>query len=193
MLNFFIAVWFFCSMMYLVKDYRPYILGSNKWLHSFDMFVSFSGYLGYLLLAYRLHYSAKYPNLKKSLINGIFSLIMIVSIFFLQLHYNRFPIGGYGYLLPTTILLSLFVFEGFRNIPFTHESFGYSFIKRLSSLSFGIYLSHMMIFKTIVQPLIYQNSTAWHHQLLAITLTFVLSALFCYCISFLPIKRIIGL
>jgi len=190
MLNAFLGVWFFVSIMYIVKDYRPYLLGSNRWIHGFDMFVNFSGYIGYMLLGYRLNIT---HSKGKSGCWVLFSLLMISVIYLLQLKINRFPNGGYRYLLPTTIVLSTFLFLAFRSIPFRSTGRLYSLIKTISKLSFGIYLSHMVFFKTIVQPLVYQTSTSWFHQVYAIALTFVLSLFFSFLVSKIPYnKYIIG-
>ena len=190
MLNAFLGIWFFVSIMYIVKDFRPYLLGSNRYLHGFDMFVNFSGYIGYMFLGYRL------CNTRRKGKTGywiLLTLLMISAIYLLQLRFHRLPEAGYVYLLPTTIVLSTFVFLAFRSIPFRSTGRLYSLIKTISKLSFGIYLSHMVFFKTIVQHLVYQASTSWFHQVYAIALTFVLSLFFSFLVSKIPYnKYIIG-
>lgn len=190
MLNTFLAIWFFVSIMYIVKDSRLFILGSNKWSHGFDMFVGFSGYFGYLLLAYRLQsYSRQNTMFAWKCFLG--ALCTLFIIWLLQMKFNRLPIGGYGYLLPTTIVLSAFVFLFFSNIPFSSSGKIYSSVKKFSELSFGIYLSHMMFFKIIVQPLVYDSSTSWLCQIGAIIITLMISFIFTWMVSLTSFKRYI--
>lgn len=190
MMDTFLMIWFFVSIMYIVKDSRMYILGSNRWLHGFDMFVGFSGYLGYLLLAYRLK-TNNVNNSKFAWMYLLCALFTLVVIFLLQMKFNRFPTGGYGYLMPTTILLSVFVFLFFSNASLSSTGWFYVFVKKISELSFGVYLSHMMFFKLIVEPFVYASSTNWFCQIEAIVFTMLVSTAFTWMVSKTPLKSFV--
>lgn len=48
----YLIVWVVSSIVLIIKAHVPNVFGENHWVHVFDMFLYFSGYLGFLLFGY---------------------------------------------------------------------------------------------------------------------------------------------
>lgn len=193
--SYYLIFWFFSSMGLIIRLFHPSIWGESKWINSYDMLHYFSGYFGFLILGFLLHkeHTIKQNNgtnvvLWLTFVGLLFSIcltyIVRMELFGLQWGHQR----GW-FVFPTSIILSYFVYKAFSLIHFNSTSWLYSMIKHLSKYTFGIYLSHMLIYYLLTKTLIYQYSTAWYAQLATITITFVLSYLLSITISKLPFGK----
>lgn len=55
----YLSFWIVSSVVMVIKAYVPNVFGENHWVHTFDMFIYFSGYLGFVLFGFA---SRKYYN-----------------------------------------------------------------------------------------------------------------------------------
>lgn len=51
-LRLYVVLWIVSSMVMIVKARVPNVFGENHWVHAFDMFLYFSGYLGFLIIGF---------------------------------------------------------------------------------------------------------------------------------------------
>lgn len=70
------------------------------------------------------------------------------------------------------IIMSACIFILLKNACIQPEGILYKFIKEISALSFGIYLSHMVIYRTLTAHL-YEFSTSPFIQLFVMIFTFI--------------------
>lgn len=167
----YIGIWLVASLVMILKNKLPIILGAASGLHSYDLFLYFSGYLGYLFLGKYLHSSEKIiGGGKKSQIKWI--VIFIIAMI------SIYPIEKITHLQMTAflyfpaIIMSACIFILLKNACIQPEGILYKFIKEISALSFGIYLSHMVIYRTLTANL-YEFSTSPFIQLFVMIFTFI--------------------
>lgn len=53
-LRLYLGLWVVSSLVMIVKAHVPNVFGENHWEHVFDMFLYFSGYLGFLLFGFAI-------------------------------------------------------------------------------------------------------------------------------------------
>ncbi len=155
-----------------------------------NILFSFSGYFGYFILGYYLnHYDIKINNY-------LLCLLFII------------PVGVYGitklwgveidagYLSLWTAMMAVFwimiIKKMSSKISFSEKT--KKILSKVSSLTFGIYLIHYFVLTRFVWKLdIVSNNSSITGILIAILLTFSISLLNVYIISFLPFaKYLIG-
>lgn len=66
-----------------------------------------------------------------------------------------------------------------------------SIVKNISKFSFGIYLSHMVVYRTISIHIYEQLGTDWYYMVLSMILTFSGGWILAFIISLLPFKKYI--
>ena len=122
-----------------------------------------------------------------SLIYGGCSILIGLSI--LKIGGNLAEYSSSFLSIPSIIMTAvLFIYLKGCNID-TNGQF-IKLIKNISSLSFGIYLSHMVIYSCITNSL-YQISTAWIMQFIVMTLTFIGAWGLSFLLSKMPFSKLI--
>lgn len=163
----YIILWFAASFVGLIRCYHSQVLGMTPFCDSYLLFY-FSGYLGYLFLGKYLHISKNGVGGGKNIILIIIYLFSIVVIYSLN-DVENYKYMGYFLSFPA-IIMSTVLFVLVKNFPVRTDVFYYKVLKNISTLSFGIYLSHMVIYRTLTAH-IYSYSTHPMAQLLVMGLT----------------------
>lgn len=182
MLYMYLFIWLIASLVNSSKIYLPEILGIVP-ISPFDMLHYFSGYLGYLFLGYYIN--RFFPFVKTSYKNKlklyiVLAAICLLSMFSIAIIMKESIIIGSeelynvitAFLSFPVILMSGCVFIGFKEWKFNEDGWFYKIIKHLSPLTFGIYLSHLLIYWLFLDPL-YKISTSPLIQIFVISSTFV--------------------
>jgi surface polysaccharide O-acyltransferase-like enzyme len=156
--------------------------------------LKFIGYFGYILLGYYLFKFPLFNSKKTGKIVGIF-LYLIASFVTIYLTYyytnlsNRFQDDFYEYFTLNIAVQTIGVFLIFQNFEFKN-----TFLTKISSLSYGIYLVHVFAIILVLKLPIDQNIPVYVVSKLLLTiLAFVISILvinFMHKIPFL--KRFAG-
>lgn len=120
---------------------------------------------------------------------GCISIFIAISIMKVGGNFARWT---YSFLSIPSIIMTAVLFVYLKERSINTNGKLYQLIKNVSSLSFGIYLSHMVIYSCITNTL-YQLSTAWYVQIVVMTVTFMGGWGFSYLLSKLSFsKYIIG-
>ena len=176
----YLILWFLSSIAGIVSSYLPQILGATPFCE-YNMLMYFSGYLGYCMLG-------KYISDNSIKFNVFVAIVIYVTLAFsiplLNDDANDSQLSSF--LSPQAIGMSAIIFIIIKNIKYGKKFM--SFIKSISSVSFGIYLSHMAIYSTITSRL-YQISTSPIIQIIVIIFTFVVAFLFSHLFSFIRKKK----
>lgn len=188
----FIMFWLFTTMIPLVRDYYIHendILGRCHYLHEFDMLVNFSGYIGFLFLGFGIR---KYGDLYSDFlilghkvgkrIYGIILILVLVVASYRHILFEYFLTIG-------TVFYAFCVFMLIKDFKIDTKSYFYKVLKSLSTMSFGVYLCHMLVLKCITERLFTAFSTEWHIQCLCMVLTFIISYVFVSILSIIPFKK----
>lgn len=155
----------------------------------------FSGYVGYFVLGYYLRKwiinQEKVFNLHLLCWAAIVLCILIVG--FIKLIYPNLSIGVFFWYLSLPVAImstSYFILLG--NVQIVHSK---NLIISLSKLSFGVYLIHILIMRTLLWNISFiSNSGPYLHILIVAVLTIFISWLFSWIISKLSIsKYLIGI
>lgn len=187
-IQYFIILWIFSSFSTLINKYLPNAFGVNLWEHNFNLFIYFSGYLGFLFLGYYLH---NYTKQIKTSTTLVLYIIIFSTIYFLHFYLKKldFQFTSIDNILQTSILFILLK-QLFTNIKYKKI---FSFVKYISKYTFAIYLCHMIVYYTVTIN-IYQYSTKWYIQTVTFIITFIISLLISVIIKKTPFsKYIIGL
>jgi surface polysaccharide O-acyltransferase-like enzyme len=181
LLRIFLLIWLIASLISVIKVFYPQILGMVS-VSPFDMLHYFSGPLGYLFLGYYIHH---YFSCKKETIRSYFKFyLLLTGVYFLAtlviylvlkealaIDSEALYVMITGFLsFPVIIMASVF-FIAIKEWKFNVDGRFYRFVKHLSPLTFGIYLSQMVIFR-IFTGQIYQISTSPMMQLVVMIVTF---------------------
>ncbi len=147
---YFLGIWF-CS---IILD-----LPAFSFIHlEFDI-VNFSGHMGYLVLGYYL--ATKINNQKaNNIIAGICVIsglaITISGAYFITVKENKIDEIFYENLSPNIVLFSIGVFLLFKRITISHPTV-IKIRDGISKYSFGIYLSHVLILRYLMDSTIRWN------------------------------------
>ena len=178
----YIILWIISIFVGVIKCYEPHIMGVVPF-RDYDSLLYFSGYLGYLFLGKFIHIN----NLKSNIIVGLLVyLICGISISLFEDSSNSLLLNNF--LSPQAVIMSAVVFVIIKN--YCNKISEYNFVKKISSLSFGIYLSHMVVYSVLTSKL-YTISTSPIMQSIVIILTFIGAYLLSLAISKLSIKKYI--
>ena len=148
----------------------------------------FSGYAGYYILGYYLsHYKPKVGII----VSLLMILLPIVACFFF-IHSNH-SLDFYQYFWYLSIFVvsmacGWFCLLSKMNVP------GFRLLTVTSSLSFGIYLSHILIMRSFIWKLCGYLNYGWFYQIMfTVILTFALSFVLAFLLSMLPFgKYVVG-
>lgn len=194
-LEMFIALWFISSFFPYLRAYVGDIFGECYW-NEYNMLWYFSGFLGYVVLAYYLHSYLNW-SAKKRYILGAAAYIIGYAITGC-IWYNRIPTAetlqqlelSWRFCTPNVILESfgafLLIETLFRNARSNRA------VTQISNLSYGIYLMHIFVLGAV-----YTLFEGWFSTPVTIILvgiiTFVICILVTKILSLLPkSKYLIG-
>lgn len=187
----YLIVWVVSSIVLIIKAHVPNVFGENHWEHVFDMFLYFSGYLGFLLFGYAvrtcgeplsLFVSKRYGGAKSKYL--VLLVLAIIASYF---------IGGLikSFLAIGTIGITVCVFMLIQDVRIDVSGKCYALIKHISALSFGIYLCHMFVLKLLSENIYKYCSASFIYQIVAMIITFAGAYLMSWLISKLPFKKYI--
>lgn len=186
----YLIIWLSSSLVWLIQMFEPRILGINLYEHNVHALSYFWGYLGFCILGL-------YTNVNKCKIGGgktIFNYLVTCIFIFVGSRYSGSNLSLWigSFLSIPSIILTVTLFMYIKGLKIKEESRLYKLIKNISSLSFGIYLSHMVVYRCLTINL-YYLSTSWIQQISVFILTFMGGWLLSYMLSKLPLsKYIIG-
>lgn len=189
MMNYFILIWVIASLCDLIRCYEPNILGAS-FFRKYHLLSYFSGFIGYCLLGKYLHNNQIQIQKHNHLVYifGFLAAFSLIPIFKTQTNNLYFS----SFLSINAIIMTIMVFSIINKFNAPKGKL-YSVIKNISNLSFGIYLSHMVIFRLLTFN-IYSYSTAPHIQITVMTSTFIGAYILTFILSKVPYsKYIIGI
>lgn len=187
-LKLWLGIWFVTSIIFILKQYEPELLGENKWEDNFDLTIYFSGYMGYLLMGYYLHRFSWHIERNYRFVDDRILLVILILI---NLVINRKLQIDKSFLSVGTVMLSIFVFMLFMRVNMKPFGGLYRGVVELSRMSFGIYLSHMFVLHSITKHVFEYMGSGIIVQILVMALTFIGAYILTKCISFLPWKKYI--
>lgn len=146
----------------------------------------FTGYAGYFILG---SYLKKYPErISFKCIIPLMGIAILAPIIckIAQINVNFYEV--FWYLSIFVIIQCVFWFQTITKLPLKFSNRVETMLTRISNLSFGIYLIHIFIMRYILWECDFiQNMNSSILQTVTIAvLTFVLSTIACYLISWLP-------
>lgn len=146
----------------------------------------FTGYAGYFILG---SYLKKYPErISFKCIIPLMGIAILAPIIckIAQINVNFYEV--FWYLSIFVVIQCVFWFQTITKLPLKFSNRIETMLTRISNLSFGIYLIHIFIMRYILWECDFiQNMNSYILQTVTIAvLTFVLSTIACYLISWLP-------
>ena len=202
MLHIYLLVWLIASLVSMLKIFYPQILGMGP-SSAFDMLLYFSGFLGYLFSGYYVHryFPTQYTLCKNRLLffillAGIYIFCMFVIVFIIKVSIIKESKEIYNvitaFLSLPVIIMAGCAFAGLKEWRVNTDGWLYKIIKQISPLTFGIYLSHMLIHRVFTDRF-YQISTSPLIQISVMVTTFIGAYLLTLLLSKIPYsKYIIG-
>lgn len=185
----FIALWFVSTCFRYLRIPCGEIFGECFW-NEFHTLWYFSGFIGYLVTAY---YIRKYVNwsVKKSL-SICLPLFIAGYAITAGVWYYRIPIVqwlpelelSWYFCTPNVAMMAIAIFIMVRNIDPSNWKI-YPFIKRVSVLSYGIYLMHVLVLNE-VQPLISGHFSTPVEIIVMASITLALCIAITQILSYLP-------
>lgn len=145
----FLGVWFFTTLFPYLRLISPELYGESYW-NEFGMFWNFSGYIGYMVLA---HYIKKYVDwstakaVKICVPTIILGTLATISIFYFNTpHCETVPETELPWFHCSTIIAvtNAATFVLMLQIKKGTGLF-YALVKEISSLSYGMYLMHLLL------------------------------------------------
>lgn len=197
MKEYFLLIWGCTLFLPYIKTFVPQVFGECDW-NNIGTLYYFTGFTGYLLLG---HYLQTYPPTMKTLQRISVCVILFLvgyGITFYGFNYTTQLHGApqelfFGFLTINVVLMTVAMFLLFQSISIKNERIQ-RMVADVSILSFGIFLVHFIIVKSLVHPIVntLAISTGIKIPLIAL-LSFVLAYIIVKGISLLPkSKYIIG-
>ncbi len=184
-LRIYLLLWLLASGADWMHCYESMILGATS-ISTYHLFTYFSGYLGYFILGHYLH---RYPvELNKRNIL-ILILLFIIPCLFLWRRSSITYSYIMGFLSIGSIILTFISFVLLSKISIKIE-FINNVIRNISKLSFGIYLSHILVFNVLTIYL-YKYSTTFYMQIFVMLLTFIGAYILTYLLSKVPFSKFV--
>ena len=174
------------------------MFGECYW-NEFHSFWYFSGFIGYLVLAHYIRHHLHW-NASRSLGIGLLCFLVGYAVTAIPFYYRSFSHElvqevelTWLYCSPNVILMTFGVFMMCKAIP-GQKAPCYGFVNRLSRLSYGVYLLHIIVLYSVFFDMLkaMELGTPWF--ILTLTLcTFALSNLITWLLSKLPFgKYLVG-
>ena len=155
---------------------------------STGMLYYFSGYAGYYLLGY---YVNRYQP-KVGILSSLLMIVLPIIICWLALKHDP-SIDFYKSFWYLSIFVAVMTYGWFSLIKMFRIQ-ECSLLTIASSLSFGVYLCHILFMRRLIWNLYESDSTGWLSQILVTaTVTFFLSFLFSFLVASTPLgKCVVG-
>lgn len=202
----YLKIWFITLFLPYVQLLAPYIgyegnygsmgiLGACFW-NEIGTFYYFTGFTGYLLLG---HYLAKYPlnwSWKKTLSVGVplyLAGFAITYLSFISISKNYAALEVVWYFTNINVfMMTIAMFLILKKITITH-GFTHKLIKKISYLSFGVYLTHFLVVQMSYDYLNHIPVPPYVQIVIMGVCAFTVTNLFVYLLSKLPkCKYLIG-
>lgn len=167
----YIAIWFLGSFVVILKSHFSLVLGMTPFC-DFDLLLYFSGYLGFLFLGKYLHTCSILIGKSKNSIQAKMLAVYFILTCSAILLQKILSSNLVAFLSFTSIIMSACMFLFLKNCSLRERGGLYTLLKRISPLAFGIYLSHMVIFRVLSIHL-YFVSTSFMMQILVMLVTFM--------------------
>lgn len=192
----YLGIWFLTTFFPYMYTSFEYLYGECPW-NQFGLFWYFSGFIGYVIMAEYIKRFVKW-SLKKSLMICV-PMFLLAYIFTAVVWYSRLPWAetvpelelSWGFCTPNVAIASFAAFVLFRHINNTPNGL-YKVIRRISELSYGIYLEHLLVLYFVLPVLLNVFSTPvtiW----LAGLITFIICIVISQILSYIPkSKYLIG-
>ena len=187
MIKVYLLIWLLSSLVLNLKQYVPNVFGENHWVHNFDMFIYFSGYMGFLLCGYFIRKHGAIPIPKILTGGGKVKWVILLIVSIIVCHY--IGILSMSFLNIGTIVMTFCTFMIMYEYALRERSWTYKIIRRVSEMSFGIYLCHMLVLKTLTDQVYNIFGTGWYYQIACMIFTFTISYMLSLCISKLSFKK----
>lgn len=192
-LGLFLLLWFLSSFFPYLRIYAGDVYGECYW-NEYNMLYDFSGFLGYVVLAFYLRSFLDWSHRKKLLIG--FASYLIGYAITGYIWYHRIETSdtfqqlelSWRFCTPNVILESFGAFVLIESI--FRKSKGNTIIYEVSNLSYGIYLMHIFILGAIYSLLEGWFSTPATIIVVGIA-TFLACCLLSKLLSYLPFHRYI--
>ena len=189
MLRFYLVIWLVASVIFVIYDamegqlgFVPgAMLGKNPNIHTFDMLLYFTGYLGYFLLGAYIKLFFGQSKVTAINLGGVFLITLFVARFI--------PYVSDKFLSINSIIMSATLFVLVSRVCIDIGSGIYKTIKFLSQQSFGIFLCHMVIYSCATSRLYQAIGTMWWVQFVVMFTTFIGAVALSWAISLLPGKK----
>lgn len=192
----YLGIWFFTTFFPYMYTAYEYLYGECPW-NKFGLFWYFSGFIGYVIMA---EYIKKYVewSLKKSLLICV-PMFVGAYIFTAVVWFNRLAWAesvpelelSWGFCTPNVALCSFAAFVLFRHIKNTPTGL-YKIVRRISELSYGIYLEHLLVLYFVLPSMLHLFSTPFTICLAGI-IVFIICTILSQLISYIPkSKYLIG-
>lgn len=169
------------TFVVVASEHFHELLGQNN-LHTFNLTLYFSGYLGYCLLGYYFKRNGG-PRVG---VGGVFVCLLILVVFSYYV-----PVSTVRFLSVGTLLMTLCCFLLLSRVRISASGILYHIIKDISASSFGIYLCQMVVFRSLTIRIYEEYGTFWYVQIMVMLLTFIGAYIITKIISNLPIKKYI--
>lgn len=188
----YLIIWLATSALFILKARIPDgLLGHHRYEHGFDLTLYFSGYLGFLLLGYYIKKWAASDLLLRRVTFGGNKWLMWLMVALLVAVCCKVDALRKSFLASGSVALSFYVFMLLKDVRADRFPRFYAVLKSLSTWSFGIYLCHMVIHRSLTIRIYEVAGTAFCWQMVCQVTTFVLAAGLAGLLSRLPFKRYI--
>ena len=178
----YLILWLIASFILDLKQWNDELLGAN-YKAKISLIYYFGGFLGYLILGNYLH-----NRLKGGKNNNKYEYTIIILLFIGSFLCKRIFSAG-NFLSFSSVMITISIFLFLQRVKIKIQSKIYALIKNISALSFGIYLSQMIIFKCITEKIYYNIGAQWYIQIVVIILTFLGAYILSWLLSKFPFKK----
>lgn len=187
----FLILWFASTFFPYLRLFCGDIYGECYW-NEFNLLWYFSGFAGYILLAVYIREHIRW-SFRNSLMIGLPCIIIGYSITAWIWYQNSFTATtlqsletSWRFCTPNVAMLTFGVFILMRHCDFRNK-ISYKAIQKISVLSFGIYLMHILVLNASY-PYFALLSTPFAILFTSIT-TFLVCIFIAYILNFLPFKK----
>lgn len=191
----YLVFWGGTLLIPILKDYYIHnqdILGQCHYIQNFDMLVYFSGYIGYVLIGYGIKkYNESWEIFHSHRLVGKGKMKYVILLLITIAACLVKPIFMEYFLSIGTAVITMCLFMLLKDIQINTEGKIYRLTKRVSAMSFGIYLCHMLVLKVFFEPLFTHYSASWYVMAICMIMTFVCAYVISVILSKLPFKRFI--
>lgn len=185
-MRFYLLLWLVATVIFDLRRWNDELLGAT-FKTKVDLMYYFGGFIGYLILGKYLYNN----RLQYRGGGGKKQEYTIIIILFIGSFLFRRIFSTNNFLSFTSVMITVSIFLFLQRVKINVQSKFYTLIKNISTLSFGIYLCHMVIFKCITERIYYTIEANWYIQTAVMILTFLGAYLLTLILDKLPFKKYI--